>query len=276
MASEIDNAIVDLSYLFENRYGALWSGSADDFDRDGLRAKLRSWKVEIEAMNATKEEILGTANMLLRKSEYKDYPPSLNAFVNNIREFHLMFSRGEMSKYYIELKKVDEIFHFTYGRVWTESDQDKHRRKLEFWTNEMMEEGIEKSIIVNVAKQLRKKTEFRTYPPSLTHFLLECKFAALEWDISSPEAQFFAAAQGRVDELDFISEAVLSIVGTTRLKTQSDNQLRKVFVDLYYQQAQRFANDPTLLAKKDVKIIDEPKESDTINACPDFFKSFKL
>lgn len=274
MASDIDNAIVDLSYLFENRYGALWSGSSDDFERDGLRAKLRAWKVEIEQLGPTKEEIIGTANMLIRKSDYKDFPPSLNAFLNNIREFRLMFSRGGLSKFYTEVKKIDETFNFLYGRLWTENDPDKHRRKLEFWSQEVMEEGIDKDVISIVAKQLRKKTEFRTYPPSLNHFVLSCKFFMLEWELSSPESQFFLVTQGRIEELDFISESVLSIIGTSRIKTQPDSQSRKTFVDLYYEQAQYFSSNPSLVQKKNAKIVDDESEKDNITSCPDFFKSF--
>lgn len=277
MVSELDNTLTEVSYMFENRYGAIWVGSSDDIDRDSLHNKLRSWKVELESIKAVPSEIMGTAKMLLRKSEYKDYPPNLNAFINSIREYTLMFSNGDTSKYYIEIKKLDEAFNFTYGRIWSESDQDKHRRKLEFWMNELISSEIPSDVLLKAGKLVCKKTEFRTYPPSLNHFVLECKFAMIDEVLSSPDTQYFLAAQGQYEELDVIANSVLSIIGTASLKMRYDSQIRKNFSDIYYKQAKIYTEQPSLFIKVETENSDEDKnEAAIVAACPDFFNSFQL
>jgi hypothetical protein len=277
MASELDNILIEVSYMFENRYGAIWVGPSDDFDRDSLHNKLHSWKMELDNVGVEPSEIMGTAKMLLRKGEYKDYPPNLNAFINSIREYSLMFSRGDTSKYYIEVKKLDEIFYFTYGRIWSESDQDKHRRKLEFWMNELISSEIPSDVLLKASKLVCAKTEFRTFPPSLNHFLLECKFALIGEVLSSPESQYFLAAEGQYDKLDIIANSVLSIIGTSRIKMQYDGQIRKNFTELYYKQAKIYTEQPSLFINVNKDDLQEEKDDAVIaDACPDFFNSFKL
>ena len=272
MASELDKAIIELSFLFENRYGHLWSGSSDDVDRDSLREKLRSWKVELESQNATHEDIIGTARCCLKFSEHKNYPPNLNSFISTMKEFRLMFSNGEFSSYYLEIKKLDEIFQFTYGGLWSEQDQDKQRRKLEFWAKDVLESGINQKLIKGVANKVRKRSDFRTYPPTLNQFVLECRFEQAGLELGDPERYFYSAINGEYDKIDAIANSVVSIIGTRRLKTQSDNTMKKRFVEIYYQEAINHLENPDKYIKQEVE-TDGGAENVQPTACPDFFSN---
>lgn len=275
MVSEIDKAIIEISYLFENRYGHLWVGSSDDTERDALTEKLQSWKSEFERIEARPDELIGTAKHCINFYENKNYPPSLNSFIATLKEYRLMFSNGDKGKFYIQIKRMDEIFQFSYGGLWSDGDSDKQRRKLEFWMAELIDLGIEITTIVKAAKSIRKRPEHRNYPPSLSQFCLVCRFVQCGMELGEAESFYQYATNGEFDKLDCIANRVVSNIGTRRLRVQTDSGLRKTFVEMYYQEANRFLDNPEKYKESfNVEAIDKD-DTEEIEPCLDFFDGLK-
>jgi hypothetical protein len=277
MVSEVENAIIELSYTFEERYGHLWVGSNDDLERTYLKNKLKAWHNEILKGNFTEREISGAVKLSLNQHENKLYPPNLNTFIGYLKEFRLMFSNGEFSSTYKEMKKLDEIFQFTYNGLWTDADANKNRRRLEFWSKEFIDYKIPPELIIQVGNKIRKKNEYRVYPPTLNQFIFECQFLKNGYELNDPEKMFNLAIQGEFDDLDSIAEKVVSVIGTRAIKLTFNSSMKRQFIDMYYQAASEFIDNPDKFLKAvNTNKSDVNEDEIQPESCTSFFDKLRL
>tara|TARA_B100000749_G_scaffold280674_1_gene277866 strand:- start:5626 stop:6459 length:834 start_codon:yes stop_codon:yes gene_type:complete len=275
MVSEmsLSDAVIEVSMLFESRYGHLWVGGHDESDRDGLREKLRSWTEELTSIKATPAEIVNTGKFCVNMQEFKNYPPVLNNFIINLKEYRSMFSSGDKGKLYLAVKRLDEVFGFTYNGLWNESSADKQKRKIEYWCNELFENNIDSKTVSTVTGKIKRKGEFRVYPPSLNAFLLECQFTQKGHSLGDPEEMFNLAILREYDRLDIIAEGVISELGTHRIKMQPENGLRKQFIEMYYSFALRYLSNPELFVTTTDDSVSGNSEEEPVPE-DNFFSSF--
>ncbi|MCF2900958.1 hypothetical protein L1267_11135 [Pseudoalteromonas sp. OFAV1] len=175
------------------------------------------------------------------------------------------------------MKKLDEIFQFTYNGLWTDADANKNRRRLEFWSKEFIDYKIPPELIIQVGNKIRKKNEYRVYPPTLNQFIFECQFLKNGYELNDPEKMFNLAIQGEFDDLDSIAEKVVSVIGTRAIKLTFNSSMKRQFIDMYYQAASEFIDNPDKFLKAvNTNKSDVNEDEIQPESCTSFFDKLRL
>lgn len=239
----IKKAVIEMSQRFESRYGHYWIASNEVDDRENLREKILQWVDEFYKANISAESITKITDVILEKAEFSSYPPSLNRFIYICNEMNKMFSSGENGQVYLSIKRLDERFTFTYGRLWAESDKDKSRRRLEFWSQEILNENIHHKIINKVLKKVRSKGAYTQYPPTLNQFILECLFEKIDDDFLDTDLAFMMACNHE-NNVHHVIRKVRQIIGSYTLRASKDKKLQSLFEKIYLAECHRYVSDP--------------------------------
>lgn len=242
---EIKRAVVEMSIRFEARFGHLWVASNDIDDRENLREKLLQWTDEFQREKIEPQMIARITETVLSKSEFSNYPPTLNRFIFLCKEMNKMSNTGGEGKLYLELKKLDEKFSFIYSRLWIEQDKDKSRRRLEFWGSELREEGITPEIIRETSARIHKKGCYSQYPPSLNQFVLECLFCKIGDSFTDPDIAFIRACTNEIEVgLHPTIKKTRQIIGSHTLKLSKDKYIKGMFEKVYVDECRKYASNP--------------------------------
>ncbi len=239
-SQQLKHALVDISKLFEKRYGQRWVKSDGD-DREHLEEKLHLWKEELERINVVPDTLKKVAEILVSKNEFSEYPPVLNKFIALYKEYTLMFKNGESGVLYKAIKTLDEKFTFTYGSLWNINDKDKSKRRLDYWLSELKEENIDANTIQKVSKEIRKKPEYLNYPATLGQFILECKFFIMGDSFIDPDIAYRMCYEAVIDNV--IIRTTKSKIGAYEFRASTDNRLKSIFTKMYLVEVTNYCGD---------------------------------
>jgi hypothetical protein len=276
-SSEIKNAVVELSIRFEARYGFRWVASNDIDDRENLREKLLQWTQELEREAVSQELILKVVEVILDKAEFSDYPPTLNRFIYICKEMKKMFSEGTRGKMYLAMKRLDERFSFTYGRLWSEQDKDKSKRRLEYWKQEIEEEGLTDKLIISTLKKVRNKVAYIQYPPTLNQFIMECQFEKVNDNFVDTDIAFIKASN-KEEDIHITIKMARQKIGSHTLKVGREKHIKTLFEKIYLEECYKYVSDKEGYLKKDTssskdKDTETPKEETPAPDNAEFFKN---
>jgi hypothetical protein len=238
----IKHAITELSRRFEARYGYHWVASNDIDDRENLREKLLQWIDEIENEGISPESIMKITDIVLEKAEFSTYPPTLNRFIFICNEMKKMFGEGNSGKIYLAMKRLDERFSFTYGRLWTEVDKDKSKRRLDYWKQELELEDISDKLIVASLNKVRGKGAYIQYPPTLNQFIMECHFEKIGDDFIDSDIAFVNASN-KDDCIHITIKMTRQKIGSHTLKLGKEKYLKSLFEKIYLEECRSYVKD---------------------------------
>jgi hypothetical protein len=235
-------AIAELSKRFEARYGYHWIASNDIDDRENLREKLLQWIDEIDKEKITPEFVLKITDIVLEKAEFSTFPPTLNRFIFICNEMKKMFNKGDSGKTYLAMKRLDERFSFTYGRLWTETDKDKSKRRLEYWRQELELEEINDKLIATTLNKIRGKVAYIQYPPTLNQFVMECHFERIGDDFTDSDLAFVNASN-KEECIHITIKMTRQKIGSHTLKIGKEKYLKSLFEKIYLDECRAYVKD---------------------------------
>jgi len=260
---EIKAIIISLSERFERRYGPLWLASNDVDDRENLREKINEWSEEISMESIHPETASRIANMILDKEEFATYPPSLNKFLFLCKEFEKMFSANDNGQVYLAMKKLDERFGFTYGRLWDLQDKDKCKRRLDYWRQELEAKGFNSSTIARATQSIVRKPIFATYPPTLPLFLMECAFSEINEVFIDPSEAFSLACQPN-DNMHPAIKGARQLIGSHSMRISKEASTRKRFEEAYLRECDNYVSNQTEYVEQLQINTAEPLEDEAV------------